>query len=75
VVIDERTKITLGLAVTLICGVTWLSTIYATELQHGKKIDKLETIVENRTESDNEFKREVIDRLSRIEGRLQEKNP
>lgn len=68
--ITESTTISVGLVLILVGGLSWLSTIYANELEHGRKITIIEQKIERKNEVDADFKREVIDRLARIEERV-----
>jgi hypothetical protein len=68
--ITESTTVSVTLVIAIVGGVTWLSTIYATELEHGKKIQRVEEKLEKRDDDDSSFRKEVIDRLARIEERL-----
>lgn len=67
--ITETTLIPISLVITLVGGIVWLSTLYARTEETAKAIIR----VEANQQGYNENLREIISRLSRIEGALGEK--
>lgn len=61
--ISEQTSVTLSLVVTIIGGVIWLSVMYQKVEAHQEKLQTIES-------QQNGFERGAIDRLARIEEKL-----
>lgn len=65
--ISDETSISIPLLIPIIGAIAWITTMYATELQHGQKIATIENKMEKKADADEDFKREVLERLIRIE--------
>jgi hypothetical protein len=65
--ITESTAISIGALSIIAGGVFWLSTLYAKASASEIKIAAIEQKMEKKNEDDADFKREVIERLVRIE--------
>ena len=71
--ITENTLLPLSLVSILIGGIFWLSTMYSKVEAHEDNLNKIQNQQTAFIASDNNFKEEVIDRLARIETKLESK--
>lgn len=65
-VINESTSISVGLLITLVGGIFWLSTLYAKTEATAKAVERIEI----RQNKYNDTVGEINERLSRIEGAM-----
>jgi hypothetical protein len=72
--LTESTTVSITLVVVLVGGVGWLTTMNVLGMHTAKKVDALESKVEQKGASDQMFKEEVLQRLVRIEEKISRKD-
>ena len=72
--ITKSTLIPLSIVSSLLMAAFWVSSFWVRLGETEAKVEKVEVKTSQREEDLQKFEKEIIERLSRIEGAIQEKN-